>query len=134
MRVHPMILLPALLLSAAGPTAELRKCVTASGAVSYQSLPCAEGSRQAWVQPVKAEAEPRPLPRPAQAAPQSRERRKPAPAVGKSRPRGGAAQARRQRCEKAREQADELRDRLWNKLDFQQRSELDAKVARACAR
>ncbi|HEY9142740.1 MAG TPA: hypothetical protein VIM90_01745 [Arenimonas sp.] len=133
MRVHPMFLLP-VLLSAAGPTAELRKCVAASGAVSYQSLPCAEGSRQAWVQPVKAEAEPRPLPRSAQAAPQSRERRKPAPAVGKSQPRGGAAQARRQRCEKAREQADELRDRLWNKLDFQQRSELDAKVARACAR
>lgn len=133
MRFHPMLVLPALLLSAAGPTAELRKCVAASGAVSYQSLPCAEGSRQAWVQPVKAEAAPRPLPRPAQAAAQARERRKPAPAVGKSRPRGGA-EARRQRCEKAREQADELRDRLWNKLDFQQRSELDAKVARACAR
>ena len=135
MRIHPMLLFPALLLSAAGPTTELRKCVAASGAVSYQSLPCAEGSRQAWVQPVKAEAEPRPRPAPAQAAVQARERRKPAPTAGKVRPRaGGAAQARRQRCEKAREQADELRDRLWNKLDFQQRSELDAKVARACAR
>ena len=65
MRIHPMLLFPALLLSAAGPTTELRKCVAASGAVSYQSLPCAEGSRQAWVQPVKAEAEPRPRPAPA---------------------------------------------------------------------
>lgn len=135
MRIQSVLLLPALLVSAASPSTELRKCVAASGAVSYQTLPCAEGSHQAWAQPVKAEAEPPPRaatpPEPAR----KQARRKPLPAAGKARPRaGGAAQARRLRCDKARKEADELRDRLWNKLDFQQRSELDAKVARACAR
>lgn len=135
MRIQSILLFPALLVSAASPTAELRKCVAPSGAISYQSLPCAEDSHQAWVQPVKAEAEPPPRaatpPEPAR----NQARRKPSPAAGKARPRGGgAAQARRLRCDKARQEADALRDRLWNKLDFQQRSELDAKVARACAR
>ncbi|GGA66310.1 hypothetical protein GCM10011521_00500 [Arenimonas soli] len=138
MRIPSVILFPALLLSAAGPTAELRKCVAASGAVSYQTLPCADGSHQAWVQPVKAESAPRP--RTASAPPaagpdRGQARRRPSPAAGKARAHGaGTAQARRLRCEKARRQADDLRDRLWNKLDFQQRSELDARVARACAR
>jgi hypothetical protein len=135
MRIQSVLLLPALLLSAASPGAELRKCVAPSGAVSYQTLPCAEGSQQAWVQPVKAEAEPPPRAAAPQEKARKQVRREPAPAAGKSRPRaGGAARARRLRCEKARQEADELRDRLWNKLDFQQRSDLDAKVARACAR
>lgn len=133
MRIESVLLFPALLVSTASPTAELRKCVAASGAVSYQSLPCAEGSHQAWVQPVKAEAEPHP--RPLSSPKREQAQSKPAPAAGKARPRGGgAAQARRLRCDKARQEADELRDRLWNKLDFQQRSDLDAKVARACDR
>ena len=135
MRIQSVLLLPALLVAAASPGAELRKCVAPSGAVSYQSLPCAEGSQQAWVQPVKAEAEPPPRAATPPAKARKQARREPVPAAGKVRPRaGGAAQARRLRCDKARQEADELRDRLWNKLDFQQRSELDAKVARACAR
>ena len=56
MRFPSFVLFPALLLSAASPGADLYKCVAPSGAVSYQSLPCAGNSRQAWVQPVKAEA------------------------------------------------------------------------------
>lgn len=134
MRFASVLVFQALLLSAAGPTAELRKCVAASGAVSYQSLPCAVGSHQAWVQPVKADAAPRPAAAMPAAPGREQPRRKPASAA-KARPRGGgAAQARRLRCDKARREADELRDRLWNKLDFKQRSGLDAKVARACAR
>ncbi|GAB2663229.1 hypothetical protein [Arenimonas aestuarii] len=133
MCIPSLFLFPALLLSSASPGAELRKCVAASGAVSYQTLPCAEGSRQAWVQPVKVEAAPRPHAAPAQGAAPVRGRLP--SAAGKARARGSElAQARRQRCDKARAAADELRDRLWNKLDFQQRSALDAKVARACAR
>jgi hypothetical protein len=133
MRIPSVVLFPALLLSAASPGADLYKCVAASGAVSYQSLPCAEGSRQAWVQPVKAEAPARQ--RAAKARAEPRQRRAPAPAARKARSRPPSdAQKRRLRCEKARREADDLRDRLWNKLDFQQRSELDAKVARACAR
>lgn len=133
MRIPSVVLFPALLLSAASPGADLYKCVAPSGAVSYQSLPCAEGSRQAWVQPVKAEPSARP--RAPKARSELRARRSPAPRVRKARPRPPSeAHKRRQRCEKARREADELRDRLWNKLDFQQRSDLDAKVARACAR
>lgn len=133
MRIPSVVLFPALLLSAASPGADLYKCVAASGAVSYQSLPCAEGSHQAWVQPVKAEPPARQRAPKARAEP--RQRRGPAPTARKARPRPPSdAQKRRLRCEKARREADDLRDRLWNKLDFQQRSDLDAKVARACAR
>ena len=133
MRIPSVVLFPALLLSAASPGADLYKCVAPSGAVSYQSLPCADGSRQAWVQPVKAEPSARP--RAAKARSEPRARRSPAPRLRKARPRSPSeVQKRRLRCEKARREADALRDRLWNKLDFQQRSELDAKVARACAR
>lgn len=134
MRIPSLVLFPALLLSAASPGADLYKCVAPSGAVSYQSLPCAEDSRQAWVQPVKAEPSARPHAK-KEARSEPRVRRRPAPTVRKARPRPPSeAHKRRLRCEKARREADELRDRLWNKLDFQQRSDLDAKVARACAR
>lgn len=127
------VFLPALLLSAAAPAAELRKCIAPSGAVSYQSMPCAQGSRQAWVQPVKAAPPRRDADQPAGKPGASS--RKAAPARTRPAPRRQSArEARRERCDAARRQADELRDRLWNKLDFQARSELDAKVARACAR
>ncbi|MBY4597542.1 DUF4124 domain-containing protein [bacterium BD-1] len=119
-----------LVLAALPPPANvLRKCVAADGAVSYQALPCAEGSEQRWVQPVK----PDPAPRPRAAVPAERTT---APRV-----RAGLAELprpqrdpRRERCEAARRKADEKRDRLWNRLSFDQRSELDARVARACAR
>lgn len=135
MPVVSVVLLP-LLLAAAPPAAELRKCVGATGAVSYQTIPCAEDARQAWVQPIKRGSAPPP---PGPEASDPRQAR-PAPRVAAKAARPGAprrasaADIRRQRCEKARREADELRDRLWNKLDFQQRSDLDAKVARACSR
>lgn len=133
MRFPSLVLFPALLLAAASPTAELRKCVAPGGAVSYQGKPCAEGSREAWVQPVKADPVPAPAVR-AQAAKPPRASR-PAPRLLRTPPRRETARdRRRKRCEKARAEADAKRDRLWNKLDFKARSELDASVARACAR
>lgn len=132
MRMPPIVLLPALLLAGASPTTELRKCVGSGGAVSYQSLPCAEGSREAWVQPVKADPPPPPRSQaPARARTQARASRAPR-AKGS---RGDTArELRRKRCDKARAKADATRDKLWNRLSFQERSELDAEVARACAR
>lgn len=112
----------------AGPGPQLRKCVAPGGAVSYQDQPCAPGASEAWAQPVKPlppsapVAAPGPAPRPAVV-------RSAAPARVQAR-----ADPRRARCEQARREADELRDRLWNKLSFAERSELDARVARACAR
>ena len=112
----------------AGPGPQLRKCVAPGGAVSYQDQPCAPGAAEAWAQPVKS------LPPPAPAAapgPASRPVvvRAPAPVRASAR-----SDPRRARCDKARREADELRDRLWNKLTFAERSDLDARVARACAR
>lgn len=122
----PLILLLAVL---PPPANVLRKCVAADGAVSYQALPCAEGSQQHWVQPVKPDpvSAPRTAP-PAEPAAAPRAR---AGAADSPRPR---RDPRKERCEAARREADEQRDRLWNRLGFDQRSALDAKVARACAR
>ncbi|TNJ33917.1 hypothetical protein [Arenimonas terrae] len=107
---------------------ELHKCVDAAGAVSYQSAPCAAGSRTLWVRAVVPEATPA---RPAASA---------APTVspGPARPGARRTTAPRRdpaasRCAAARRSADATRERLWNRLTFRQRSELDAKVARACA-
>ena len=114
---------------ASAPSTELRKCVGPNGAVSYQDQPCAPGAEQAWVQPVKAVAE-APTTRSAasrRAVPARPRARSPGPPPKREDPR-------RARCEQARREADEQRDRLWNKLSFQERSDLDAKVARACAR
>lgn len=136
MPVACAVLLPLLLASAPTPAAELRKCVGATGAVSYQTLPCAQDSRQAWVQPIKRGSAPRsPSPESSKRPGRQSSPKVPAKAARRAAPRrASAAELRRQRCEKARREADELRDRLWNKLDFQERSELDAKVARACSR
>ncbi|PRH82891.1 hypothetical protein [Arenimonas caeni] len=126
-----LLLVAALTLAGAtGPGPHLRKCVSPAGAVSYQDQPCAPGADEAWVQPVKA------LPPPAPVAAAA-----PAPAVAGPVRAGSRAQApparpdpRRARCDRARREADELRDRQWNRLGFKERSELDARVARACAR
>lgn len=133
MRFPSLVFFPALLLAAAAPTAELRKCVAPGGAVSYQGKPCAEGSREAWVQPVKADPAPPLEARAARRDALDAPRR--APRAARAAPkRETARELRRKRCEKARAEADAKRDKLWNKLDFKARSELDASVARACAR
>ena len=127
------ILLVVSILALAGastPATELRKCIGPNGAVSYQDRPCAPGAEQAWVQPVKAMA-PAPVAT-APAAPPERPR-----AGGRATPSRAPAKRedpRRARCEQARREARQTRDRLWNKLSYRQLSELDAEVARACAR
>lgn len=125
------ILLLVSVLAVAGaskPANELRKCVGANGAVSYQDQPCAPGAREAWAQPVKAMTPPPVATEtPARVAP-ARARAAPVRVPAKR------VDPRRARCDEARREADETRDRLWNKLSFQERSDLDAKVARACAR
>jgi len=119
-----------LLLAAVAPaTMELRKCVAPGGATSYQTAPCAEGATEAWSQPVQAE--------PVRPAPRTAVGRLPVPrsaagarATATARP--SPRDQRRARCDKARREADELRDRQWNRLGFDERSALDARVARAC--
>lgn len=112
----------------AGPGPQLRKCVAPGGVVSYQDQPCAPGASEAWSQPVKSLPPPAPVaaPGPAPRPPAGR-----APVAARPTVR---TDPRRARCEQARREASEQRDRLWNKLSFAERSELDARVARACSR
>ena len=122
------ILLLFLLLPA--PSPRLHKCLGADGVASYQSLPCAAGQRTAWTR----DAPPLPAPPPAQAPPVAAA----TPARPRSAPRAvavarKAADHAASRCAAARRAADLTRDRLWNRLSFRQRSDLDARVAQACA-
>jgi len=126
--MHVIILLLSLLPM---PAASLHKCLGADGVASYQSLPCAPGQRTAWTRAapppaarVAVPAAPRAAPPPArpQGAPVRR-------SVARQ-----AADPSASRCASVRRAADLTRDRLWNRLSFRQRSDLDARVARACAR
>lgn len=109
---------------------ELHKCVDAAGAVSYQSAPCAPDARTLWTRTVATEAAPaRPTARPSSGNDEATIRR-PVATPARAAPR---RDSRATRCESARRSADATRDRLWNRLSFRQRSDLDAKVARACA-
>lgn len=129
-RALPFFLVLCLLSSAAGAD-ELHKCIDAAGAVSYQSAPCAADARTLWVRTVAPEttpARPSVVAKASPAAPAPGARAGRPPRVAPARP-----DATRTRCAAARRSADATRERLWNRLTFRQRSELDAKVARACA-
>ena len=120
------------LLVSAAATPSLHKCIGADGVASYQSLPCTAGQRTAWTrQPEPLAAAPAPVPLPRVAPPRGTPRTVAAaraPVARKS------ADPSATRCANARRAADLTRDRLWNRLTFRQRSDLDAKVALACER
>ena len=108
--------------------AELHKCLSAEGRPSYQSSPCAPGTRTLWVRDATPETIP---PNPAKGVPVAEDTvTRPVTA----RPRTVRRDAGAARCASARRFADARRDRDWSRLDFRQRSELDAAVARACRR
>ena len=119
------------LVSAPAGTADIRKCVDAQGRVSYQSTACAAGVDEAWVRRIDSVA----VPAAPAATPPARPSARDAPPARRAArvvaPRVDAGAAR---CDAARRRADERRDRDWNRLDFRQRSALDAEVARACRR
>ena len=121
------LLLLLLLLPAPARGTSLHKCLGADGVASYQSLPCAPGQRTAWTRvapPLAAPAPPRAESLPA---------RQRVATAGRSVARE-AADPSASRCASARRAADLTRDRLWNRLSFRQRSDLDARVSQACAR
>ena len=125
--MHAILLLLSLLPT---PAPSLHKCLGADGVASYQSLPCAPGQRTAWTRAAPPLAAPAPaLAEPRRAAPPPRQ----AVAMARSRPARQAADPSASRCASVRRAADLTRDRLWNKLSFRERSDLDAKVAQACA-
>lgn len=118
-----------MLIPAPALPAQLHKCAGDDGRVSYQSGPCAPGARTLWVRTVADEAKPaRPAARVSPAAEPSTQTTARPRATPKKRDPAAT------RCANARRQAETTRDRLWNRLSFRQRSELDARVARACSR
>ena len=127
--MHAILLLLSLLPGALPPT--LHKCVGADGVASYQNLPCPDGQRTAWARrpdPAADQARPAPVAAPSPSPPRRQAVAARPPAVRSQ------ADPARSRCADARRAADLTRDRLWNRLSFRQRSDLDAKVALACAR
>lgn len=113
-----------------GPApATLHKCLGADGVASYQSLPCPAGQRTAWTRRGAPAARP-PAPPPVAAEPPPRSRSVAARAPSARPPDDSAAR----RCVQARRAADITRDRLWNRLSFRERSDLDASVRRACGK
>jgi len=105
----------------------VRRCVGADGAVSWQSAACDDGAREVAVRVVVAATATPAMasePRAMRTAPVRR-------GVAIRRPATDAARAR---CAAARREADARRERDWNRLGFRERSQLDAGVARACAR
>lgn len=130
----PWVLLLAIVhLAASAAAPALYKCVSRSGETSYQSQACADGQHTAWVREIAPLAVPVAAPA---ADPEPKLRAKPAmqAASRSSRASGAKPRAADTRCAAARQSAARQRDRLWNRLSFKQRSDLDAKVARACAR
>ncbi|HJR73717.1 MAG TPA: hypothetical protein VJ806_08770 [Luteimonas sp.] len=115
----------------AADAADVRKCVGKAGN-SYVSGTCPPGTREAWARQVVAEPTPAAAPRP------SRERGDTGPArrkssAGHGRPRRSPAQPAPERaCEAAKRRRDEVRDRDWYTLTYDQLSALDRRVARAC--
>lgn len=124
------VVLAVFLASCAARADELHKCVAADGAVSYQSAPCAATARTLWVRRIAPETTPaRPTAQVAGGDDSPGARR------GTTRTRSAPRRdAKAERCAAARRSADLTRDRLWNRLSFKQRSDLDAQVARACGK
>ena len=105
----------------------VRRCVGGDGTISWQSAACDPGAREAAVRPIAiVGVAPAPVAdgRAARSAPVRRGTAMHRPAVDPA----------RARCAAARRAADARRERDWNRLGFRERSQLDADVARACAR
>jgi hypothetical protein len=123
-------LLALLLLLAGNANAQtLYKCVSGSGAVSWQSASCAQGMRTMRSLAYTPEA---PIAMPASSS-------APVKAVGRSRPRSGyhRVSARAQRlkqdaCVRARERRESTLERVGLKRNYNLLSKLDAYVWRVC--
>jgi len=113
--------------------ADLFRCVSADGGVSWQDAPCAEGSRLSRAVPILAE----PAPEPKKTA-----KRAGSKAVSSPSKRPGASQAtrgppgtraqRRIACDAARKQQAAAIERLGLKRTFDQLRTLDDQVQEAC--
>lgn len=109
--------------------AEVYRCVSAAGAVSFQDAPCAAGSQLSrtipvLVEPAKPGDEKRPVSKRTASAAK--------PGAGQSKSKGDARGKQRTACEKARKQRDAALDRLGLNRTFEKLQSLDADVQEAC--
>jgi len=113
--------------------ADLFRCVSADGGVSWQDAPCAEGSRLSRAVPILVE----PAPEPKKAAKRvgakavSAPSKRPAASRSTRGPPGTRAQ-RRIACDAARKQQAAAIERLGLKRTFDQLRTLDDQVQEAC--
>jgi hypothetical protein len=129
-----ILLLAAAHLAAPASANALYKCLARNGEASYQSQACADGQRTVWVRELAPLAPAAAVPVTISAPEPSVRRITPPAAARRATKSSGHAGAAATRCAAARQSAARQRDRLWNRLSFKQRSELDARVALACAR
>lgn len=120
-----------LCIAGAADAADVRKCIGKAGN-SYVSGACPPGTREAWMRQVVAESAPAAASQASRAhAASGAARREPAAGRGRQR-RASAPPAPERACEAAKRRRDEVRDRDWYTLTYDQLSALDRRVARAC--
>lgn len=132
-----------LLAAANAHAADLYKCAgPKKDAVSIQSAPCAAGSKQIWMR----DGTPDPPLTVAQIAAQNAKRQQDAEAARLLSNMAGTTQRnnrvvyrsasttdeRKQRCESAKRQAKQIRERDWRTLSFDRLRQLDAWVETEC--
>lgn len=124
----PWILLAAVA-AAPAPAADLYRCVSTSGAVSFQDAPCADGSRLSRTIPVVVD----PRAPAVEATAGSRSKVKAIrPARARSGHKADARDRQRVACEQARKQRAAALDRMGLKRTYDKLQSLDGEVQAVC--
>lgn len=141
MRRNVVFVIGAVLIACAPATAaqSLHKCVDRNGKVSYQSQPCAAGSRTSWVRDATPEPPPSPERRAAMRREKARREVESEYLAGLARRRRGAGAghtistlADPDACAAARQHRDKTLERVGLDRTFDLLRRLDDQVARAC--
>ena len=111
------------------PCADVYRCVSAAGAVSFQDAPCADGSQLSrtipvLVEPAKPDAERRTGSRAKATASK--------PGGTQSKSKSDSRGTQRAACEKARKQRDAAMDGMGLKRTYEKLQALDGEVQEAC--
>ena len=107
--------------------AELYRCVSAAGRVSFQDAPCAEGSQSRTIPVLVDPVPPDTAHTGAKAKPKSSK-----PGTGKSKAKSDSRVTQRAACDNARRQRDVALDRMGLARTYERLQALDAEVEAAC--
>lgn len=117
--------------------AELRKCILSNGRAAYVSEACPAGSRQAWQRAVDADpghdaAVKRRLDEISQWQQASRRDAVRRQWVSGMRGTTRSGEGASNRCERARQRRDRIRDKEWMRMTYDRMIQLDDEVNEAC--